>query len=79
MDTRTHEAILMEQFNAVLDDLKLCLELYDKTRGQGHLVAAAQKWGVLTGLAMAAQHFGIVSLKQALDQLTFPTSFRKDD
>ncbi len=72
MDTYIHEQILMERFNAVLDDLKLCVELYHKTHKQGHLIAAVQKWGILCGLAMAAKHFGITSLQDALDNMTPP-------
>ena len=72
MNAQLHEQILMEQFNSVLADLKLCVELYKKTHKQGHLIAAVQKWGVLCGLAMAAKQFGICSLHDALDQLTPP-------
>jgi hypothetical protein len=72
MNTDIHEQILTEQFNAVLADLRLCVDLYKKTNKQGHLIAAVQKWGVLCGLAMAARQFGIVSLQDALDRLTPP-------
>lgn len=72
MDTHIHEQILMEQFNAVLTDLDLCVDLYHNTHKQGHLIAAVQKWGILCGLAMAAKQFGIVSLQEALDKINPP-------
>ncbi len=72
MSVQTHEQILMEQFEAVLADLQLWADLYRKTRKEGCKIAAAQKWGILCGLAMAAKQFGISSLQDALDRLTPP-------
>ncbi len=67
MSIQTHEQILMEQFEAVLADLKLWTELYEKTRKRRCLLIAAEKWGVLKGIAMAAGQFGIPGPQAALD------------
>ena len=72
MSAQTHEQILMEQFSAVLADFRLCTELYEKTKKQSLKIAAAQNWGILRGLAMAARQFGIVSLQETLDAMTPP-------
>ena len=71
MSIQTHEQILMEQFNAVLADVKFWADLYKKTHKQSCLTMAAQNWGILRGLAMAAKQFGIVRLQDALDSLAF--------
>ena len=72
MGAQTHEQIMMEQFNAVLADVKIWAELYRKTHRPEFKITAAQNWGVLCGLAMAAKQFGIGSLQDALDKLTPP-------
>ncbi len=69
MSIQTHEQIMTEQFHAALADFKLWTELYKKTGKQACLLEAAQKWGMLQGLASAASEFGIGSLQSALDQL----------
>ena len=71
MSIQTHEQILMEQFNAVLADVKFWTDRYKKTHKQTYLMMAAQNWGILRGLAMAAKQFGIVRLQDALDSLAF--------
>lgn len=69
MSIQTHEAIVTEQFGNVLEQLKLHLAFYERTGRQDLLLAAAQDWGILQGLAMAASQAGIVSLQAAFDEL----------
>ena len=72
MSTHTHEQILMEQFAAVLSDFQLFADLYEKTKKPNYKIAAAQNWGILQGLAMAAKQFGIPRLQETLDTIRPP-------
>ena len=72
MSFQSHEQIMMEQFNLVKSDFELWAELYNKTHQQKCLTEAAQRWGILCGLAMAADQFGIHSLQDALDTMAPP-------
>ena len=70
MSIQTHDQIMQEQFNAVLSDFQLWAELYRKTGRQSCRVQAAERYGMLRGLAIAAKEFGIPSLQAAFDELS---------
>ena len=69
---------LKAKFDAAQRELSYFLKQYEDYKDADELIAAAQQWGIMCGLATAAELTGSGELKAALDGITprlYPSEF----
>lgn len=77
----TNQAVT-DRFKAAQSDLEYWTAQYKQTGSADDLIAAAQKWGIMCGLAAAAKQFGFSDLQTDLDKLTpqlYPAEYQTAD
>jgi len=82
MGTPITEQSLMQSFRVAQADVEYWTAQYRQTHSADDLIAAAQKWGIMCGLATAAAQYGYSDLQTELDKLTpqlYPAEYQTAD